>query len=245
MTVAWSNIFENYGSKRVTRTDKAKGAYVPNASQCRAIAAAGIAPSTKRPADEFKITLLDDPKQSVAASFYHSIRETNPTRTPEPRMGHAFISSWLTEGDLVVIGNIGNQLFALKDGAVVAEEELTTEIASKADKDIILALAKKAKGPPARKTYTRQDYQRNIYVVMGALIRSGGKCEMPECDKALFFQVNGAPYLEVHHVVPLGEHGDDTLANASALCPHCHRELHFGRDRIALRAKLSSYIASL
>ncbi|WP_196607201.1 HNH endonuclease [Pectinatus frisingensis] len=34
-------------------------------------------------------------------------------------------------------------------------------------------------------------------------------------------------YLEVHHVIPLSKDVDDTADNAIALCPNCHRELHF------------------
>lgn len=40
---------------------------------------------------------------------------------------------------------------------------------------------------------------------------------------------NESPYLEVHHKVPLALGGDDTVANATALCPNCHRQNHFGK----------------
>nr|WP_275041241.1 HNH endonuclease signature motif containing protein [Halomonas meridiana] len=39
---------------------------------------------------------------------------------------------------------------------------------------------------------------------------------------------DGSPYLEVHHRKPLAEGGDDTVANAIALCPNCHRAAHYG-----------------
>lgn len=42
------------------------------------------------------------------------------------------------------------------------------------------------------------------------------------------YKVNGEPYLEVHHVIPLSQNGEDTLENAEALCPNCHREKHYG-----------------
>jgi len=35
--------------------------------------------------------------------------------------------------------------------------------------------------------------------------------------------------LEVHHKVPLAEGGDDTVENAIALCPNCHRHAHYGK----------------
>jgi HNH endonuclease len=246
MAIRWNSVFENSGSKVVTETDKNKGAYVPNAPQRAAIKAAGISPSLTRPADEFKITILNDQITRVGASFYHSERVTDPNRTPEARMGHAFVSSWLDIGDRVTIGNIGTELFAVKEGqASITEEGVRLEIARKANDQTILALAKKAEGKPSKKTYEREDYLRNVYVVSAAIIRSNGRCEMPFCSNSLFVREDGNPYLEVHHVVPLGEGGDDTLANVAALCPHCHRELHFGKRRLAKRAVLAGYIASL
>jgi len=37
-----------------------------------------------------------------------------------------------------------------------------------------------------------------------------------------------SPYLEVHHMIQLADGGEDTTENAVALCPNCHRQLHFG-----------------
>ena len=247
MTIAWAKVFDRFGTKVVTKTDKAKGAYVPNAAQVSAIGAAGISPSTRRPADEFRITVLHDTIKSIGASYYHAERVTDPGRSPEPRMGHEFISStWLHVGDSLLIGNIGSELFAVKlSGSIVSDNEIILDISKKASEQTILARAKKAKGKPARKTVTRDDYERDPYVVAAAIIRSGGKCEMPSCRNALFVREDGTPYLEVHHVKPLGEGGDDTFSNVAALCPHCHRELHFGKDRLARRTVLAARIASL
>ncbi|MEC5166165.1 putative HNH restriction endonuclease [Flavobacterium sp. PL11] len=45
-----------------------------------------------------------------------------------------------------------------------------------------------------------------------------------------FLRDNGnTPYLEVHHKKPLAEDGDDTIENAFALCPNCHRHAHYGK----------------
>ena len=40
---------------------------------------------------------------------------------------------------------------------------------------------------------------------------------------------NDTEYLEVHHKLPLAENGDDTVENAIALCPNCHRHAHYGK----------------
>jgi len=71
---------------------------------------------------------------------------------------------------------------------------------------------------------------RDPDVVAEALSRSRGRCD--ECKKpAPFFRKSdGSPYLEVHHKVQLSQGGMDTIANVLALCPNCHRKLHFGQE---------------
>jgi 5-methylcytosine-specific restriction protein A len=39
---------------------------------------------------------------------------------------------------------------------------------------------------------------------------------------------DGNPYLEVHHWIRLADGGEDTVNNAIAACPNCHRQQHFG-----------------
>jgi len=60
------------------------------------------------------------------------------------------------------------------------------------------------------------------------LSRANGICE--NCDKPAPFirRRDGTPYLEVHHIIQLSKGGNDTINNAVAICPNCHRELHFG-----------------
>ncbi|MEC6814755.1 HNH endonuclease [Photobacterium toruni] len=73
------------------------------------------------------------------------------------------------------------------------------------------------------------DYNRNPDVVAEALYRSQGYCE--ECFQPAPFmkKSNDQPYLEVHHIKPLSQGGEDSLENVKALCPNCHREIHFGK----------------
>lgn len=71
-------------------------------------------------------------------------------------------------------------------------------------------------------------YVRNPDVVAEVLHRATGNCEA--CGEAAPFirSSNGTPYLEVHHRTQLSDGGDDTVENAVALCPNCHRKKHFG-----------------
>jgi hypothetical protein len=247
MAMDWGSIFDTYGTKTVTATDKQKNAYVPNNAQRAAIESSGIKPAKGRPAPEFDVLVLfDTTVKSIKSSYYHAKRSPVADRSPEPRMGHEIVSSWLNEGDEVVIGSVGAQLFAIKTKAAPKSvTAITDEVVARVDKKTVLERAKEAKGKPAKQEVRRNDFVRNPYVVQGAILRSAAKCEMPGCKCELFEKEEGATYLEVHHVTPLSEDGDDTLANAAALCPRCHRELHFGKERLTLRKKLASHIAAI
>ncbi|WP_430789132.1 HNH endonuclease [Virgibacillus flavescens] len=71
-------------------------------------------------------------------------------------------------------------------------------------------------------------FKRNADVIGEVLIRANGICE--NCEKEAPFKraSDGTPYLEVHHNKRLADGGKDTVDNAIAVCPNCHRELHFG-----------------
>lgn len=72
-------------------------------------------------------------------------------------------------------------------------------------------------------------YQRDATVKAWVLQQADGKCE--NCGKpAPFTGADGTPYLEVHHVRQLADNGPDTITNAVALCPNCHKEFHYGAN---------------
>jgi len=73
-------------------------------------------------------------------------------------------------------------------------------------------------------------FYRDPEVRAWILQRANGKCEL--CATAAPFLTESEEcYLESHHIVWLAEGGSDTPGNTAALCPNCHRELHFGADR--------------
>jgi hypothetical protein len=92
---------------------------------------------------------------------------------------------------------------------------------------------KNAPGKPELFFTTTAIFRRNPDVVAEVLERAKGFCENKKCGKpAPFLRASdNSPYLEVHHKIPLAQGGDDTVENAIALCPNCHREAHFGRFR--------------
>ncbi|WP_082080044.1 HNH endonuclease [Cupriavidus basilensis] len=86
----------------------------------------------------------------------------------------------------------------------------------------------RASKTPKRITVTTTVFARNADVVLQVLDRANGQCE--GCSQVAPFRrkSDNSPYLEVHHVVHLADGGEDTVDNALALCPNCHRRRHFG-----------------
>ena len=55
--------------------------------------------------------------------------------------------------------------------------------------------------------------------------RANGVCQL--CNKpAPFYNKNGEPYLECHHIIWIAKGGADEPSNAVALCPNCHTKMH-------------------
>lgn len=82
---------------------------------------------------------------------------------------------------------------------------------------------------PERVQVVSVGYRRNPNVIVATLRRAGGICERCKSKAPFLRRCDGTPYLETHHWTPLSEGGEDTVENAAALCPNCHRELHHGQ----------------
>lgn len=75
-------------------------------------------------------------------------------------------------------------------------------------------------------------YDRDPAVVAWVLNLASGICESCGCE-APFLTGDDKPFLEVHHVRKLADNGSDTVENAVAVCPNCHRALHHAVNRLA------------
>lgn len=68
-------------------------------------------------------------------------------------------------------------------------------------------------------------YYRDPYLKEIVKRIAEGKCQY--CgNNAPFFDKNGEPYLEEHHVKGLADGGRDIIDNVVAICPNCHRKMH-------------------
>ncbi|MDM5225008.1 NUDIX domain-containing protein [Cytobacillus sp. NJ13] len=125
-----------------------------------------------------------------------------------------------------------NKVNSLETKKVMTEEEYNQELnkqvrsSKKVDRKDRRNRLNEAEKIPSKLTVTSTQFKRNPDVIAEVLERAKGICE--KCRKpAPFVRANDfSPYLEVHHLRPLSEGGEDTVENAVALCPNCHREYH-------------------
>lgn len=104
-------------------------------------------------------------------------------------------------------------------------------------------LSKGSEVLPIGKISVREYKRRSKLIHNYALLRANGICE--NClAPAPFTTQENFPFLEVHHIHTLSDDGPDTAINVAALCPNCHREAHFGLNRITIKDTLILRIAS-
>ncbi|WP_459808533.1 HNH endonuclease [Halopiger thermotolerans] len=115
------------------------------------------------------------------------------------------------------------------------ENEVTIEADDLDDLDLETlyerAKGNSAPGPEEGKTTTttRKTYSRSKSVKEYALRTADGVCQGCE-ETAPFIGRDGNPFLEVHHLYRRSDGGPDHPDNVIALCPNCHRRVHYGED---------------
>lgn len=135
--------------------------------------------------------------------------------------------------------NVGSNNAALIEGFISEIEGQNLPKVAEFETQVITYKSKKNLPKPdgikePEKTYSQvTNYNRDPKVKAWVLKEAGGKCECCSCD-APFTTPEGEPFLEVHHLRHLADGGSDTVANAIALCPNCHREMHYGITKSTL-----------
>lgn len=84
----------------------------------------------------------------------------------------------------------------------------------------------------------RDIYARDRNVALKRMKLSGFACEYNPQHKLFISRFSKKPYLEAHHLIPMGLQKDfkkslDTIHNVFCLCPHCHRAVHYATEPLA------------
>lgn len=107
----------------------------------------------------------------------------------------------------------------------LGEFRQTTQKVDKLSNEALLSRIKKINKIPNKIETTQTSYVRNECITEYAKRRANGVCQLCR-EEAPFIDKKGRPYLEVHHITPLSEGGEDSIENTVALCPNCHRKMH-------------------
>lgn len=79
---------------------------------------------------------------------------------------------------------------------------------------------------PNKQEYVRETFARDRGWVYEAKEKFGHYCLHPNCNNT-FNKQDGLPYIEVHHIIPLYEGGEDAIWNLVVVCAHHHKMAHF------------------
>ncbi|SNC59332.1 HNH endonuclease [Marinobacter sp. es.048] len=235
---------DHWARKTVTHNDKDKGGlYVTRALE-KVMTAAGKSAERYENAEDITFELVFPDTGTGVLSYYESQRDDRP----EKRMGRSMVSGWLKKRDEFYIGWTGSKLIAARSdtaGTAVDEQTIVSSLTRLVSDEELRKRAGKAPRQPATKVAERKEFERSPAVVAYVQNRAGDNCEMPGCTSVLFRKADGSAYKEVHHILPLAEGGDDSVENAAALCPNCHRAQHYAENKAQLRKIIAKHVAHL
>jgi 5-methylcytosine-specific restriction endonuclease McrA len=140
------------------------------------------------------------------------------TRTPVQRSDGGFF--WEIEVNAPVDG--------ISAAELQEDLERAVDQALLSDREVRAARLAVAASMPRRVAVTSLAFIRNPDVIAEVLTRAAGTCERCNAPAPFLRRTDGTPYLEVHHIKLLADGGADTVENAVALCPNCHRRAHYG-----------------
>jgi len=151
---------------------------------------------------------------------------------------------------LVPAKNVGPTVTAQIEQLLAEAERVSNLRIATFESQVIAARRRKhAVIPVGNKTPQAQQTKATIYardpeVKAWVLNTAKGACE--GCGRpAPFLTVENQPFLEVHHVRQLADGGTDTITNAVALCPNCHRAFHYSIAREQLITMLYENVSRL
>ena len=87
-----------------------------------------------------------------------------------------------------------------------------------------------------KREYIAETFARDRGWVKQAKDVHGYFCLHPACQNT-FKKPDGVPYIEVHHIIPLFENGEDALSNLAVVCAHHHKMAHFAESPVQTQLK--------
>lgn len=145
---------------------------------------------------------------------------------------------------IIVFKLVRSDDLSVLDGSVQPDEaeNETSDLATARLLALAAVAAQKEGGQPTKGS--RNLYVRSRRVRDYVLLRANGKCELC-ATPAPFLKPDGTPYLEPHHTTRVSDGGPDHPLHVGALCPSCHREIHFGQKGAQRNAELQARLREI
>ena len=173
------------------------------------------------------------PRGGLAEPVHNLVRDS-----PEARSAavHVLLDTYFLDADatelLAELGLLAPTVASPAEASFAAVSSAYKHLCSRADvfwRNRDTVRAERTTSDPIRS----RDARRAV------LLRSGGRCENPQCAGDVQDRtVRGKPILEIDHVHDLALGGPDHPAQMIALCPNCHAIKTRGRTRDELRPVL-------
>lgn len=190
------------------------------------------------------VAVRDHSSQGKDLLLFQQSKKGNPLRF----VGQFFCSGWHYEQapDRKKVPRRAIVFELLQDGSSEFSEGLAVPASlvsgslAELRKKALAAVATPSGG--TAKDRTKRYYERNETIRTYVLRRAEGHCE--RCATAAPFKTKDRlPYLEPHHIRRLSDGGPDDPRFMAALCPNCHRMIHYGIDGPKANAELTNVVA--
>jgi hypothetical protein len=233
------NTFIGYAIKNVSKTDVEKGAYLPNKEQRDIMSSLGLVPI-----HDNHIEIKELFTNNILTISYYPSERVGSGRSAEIRMGLRDLISYIAIGDEILFTYDNNHVY-IYNITRGTNFEMEDNIYAQIDIDLLRNRVNNINPRPNQVEHIIRTFPRNATLKTYIKRRSNYICEMPNCNYRGFLKVNGETYIEVHHVIPLSEGGEDIMNNTVALCPNCHRALHYASNREEMRQILLDYLINV
>ena len=139
----------------------------------------------------------------------------------------------ISNEDKAIIKRLKKTLQEIEVGKTLSEdnneEEYQKKVSWVTPKRTKKGIVSKKKKKDSSKT---SSIPRDAGIAKTSLIDAKYKCQIDKNHKTFISQKTNKNYVEAHHLIPMEYYDDfknciDVEANIVALCPNCHREIHF------------------
>lgn len=140
-----------------------------------------------------------------------------------------FKSNYIQSSNEVAV-SYQSQLLSYIDNQIWQKRQIQQSSKIRAMSDVRIRNKVGSANPRTKKEHVliTEVYDRDEYMSEYAKRRANRSCQ--RCGWISKYLVDGLNYIEVHHIVPLANNGADHWSNMVALCPNCHKEMHYSKN---------------